>query len=78
MVFIYPEFMGNSDAPKAPAGWYPIEEGQQGERYWDGDSWNGKTRGVPSEKLDVDQILSGLFLDRSTHHIDEIWVGDDL
>lgn len=39
--------MGNQDAPKAPAGWYPIEEGKPGERYWTGVRWSGKTRGVP-------------------------------
>lgn len=38
--------MGNSDAPKAPAGWYPIGEGRPGERYWDGSVWSGKTRGI--------------------------------
>lgn len=38
--------MGNQDAPKAPAGWYPIEEGKPGERYWDGNAWTGDLRGI--------------------------------
>lgn len=42
--------MGNQDAPKAPAGWYPIEEGKPGERYWDGTKWDGKTRGLEAPK----------------------------
>ena len=38
--------MGFNDAPNAPAGWYPNGEGLPGERYWDGESWNGTTRGI--------------------------------
>lgn len=37
--------MGNQDAPQAPAGWYPIDTVQPGERYWDGKEWTGETRG---------------------------------
>jgi hypothetical protein len=45
--------MGNQDAPKAPAGWYPIEAGKPGERYWDGKAWTGETRGLPVLKSET-------------------------
>ena len=48
--------MGNQDAPKAPAGWYPIEEGKPGERYWDGNSWTGEERGIPEQHLSPESL----------------------
>lgn len=45
--------MGNQDAPMAPAGWYPIDSGQPGERYWDGSKWTGELRGLP--KIDAEE-----------------------
>ena len=47
--------MGNQDAPKAPAGWYSIEEGKPGERYWDGNAWSGETRGIVIPKSSADK-----------------------
>jgi hypothetical protein len=32
------------DAPKATAGWYPLQDGLLGERYWDGENWTGDVR----------------------------------
>lgn len=52
--------MGKNDAPKAPSGWYPIEEGKPGERYWDGQAWTGETQGLP--KVDKSATTSGLKL----------------
>lgn len=37
--------MGIDNAPKAPAGWYPMPSGKSGEQYWDGESWTGELRG---------------------------------
>ena len=42
--------MGDKDkAPDAPEGWYPISGSETGERYWDGKSWTGETRGLAPE-----------------------------
>jgi hypothetical protein len=29
------------DAPEAAPGWYPMPDGKQGKRYWDGQKWSG-------------------------------------
>lgn len=45
------------DAPKAPAGWYPKDDGEQGQRYWDGQSWTGQEKGTrPPRKPVVDSL----------------------
>lgn len=34
------------DAPTAAPGWYPMPDGKPGKRYWDGEQWTGRERGV--------------------------------
>lgn len=39
--------MGENEAPKAPAGWYPVSDSESGERFWNGEEWTDQYRGMP-------------------------------
>lgn len=49
--------MGNQDAPKAPAGWYPIGADEIGERYWDGQAWTGETKSLQDDSVSSKENL---------------------
>jgi hypothetical protein len=68
--------MGNDDAPNAPAGWYPIETGEPGERHWDGVAWDGNTRQSKNLKVSIVPRLP-----RKTRRLSRkqmLWVGVSL
>lgn len=43
----------NSDAPQAPAGWYPHPDMVDTVRYWDGSAWTGQVSPAPTAPTPV-------------------------